>query len=65
VRKRVGRVVPEAVVAQICERAGGCPLFIEEFTRMVMESGLLDQAEPDGKGVKNIDARAIHQRFKS
>ncbi len=59
VHRRIGRAVPEAVVAQICERAGGVPLFIEEFTRMVMDSGLLDQAEPDGKGVKTLMARAI------
>jgi DNA-binding winged helix-turn-helix (wHTH) protein/predicted ATPase len=35
------KTLPEAVVAQITDRTDGVPLFIEEFTKSVLESGLL------------------------
>jgi len=34
--------LPEALVDQVYERAGGVPLFVEEFTKMVQESGVPD-----------------------
>ena len=43
-RKKAGAAVPEAVIEQIYDRTGGVPLFVEEFTKMVQESGALDQA---------------------
>ena len=43
-RKKAGGTLPEAVVNQVYDRAGGVPLFIEEFTKMVQESGVMDQA---------------------
>ena len=46
-RKKAKRALPEAVVQQIYDRTGGVPLFVEEFTTMVQESGLPDQ-EGDG-----------------
>jgi TolB-like protein/class 3 adenylate cyclase/predicted ATPase len=36
-----GKSLPNEVIAQIAERTDGVPLFIEELTRSVLESGLL------------------------
>jgi len=36
-----GKTLPPRVVEQILERTDGVPLFLEELTRMVLESGLL------------------------
>jgi class 3 adenylate cyclase/predicted ATPase len=36
-----GKALPDAVVAQIADRADGVPLFVEELTKSVLESGLL------------------------
>jgi class 3 adenylate cyclase/tetratricopeptide (TPR) repeat protein len=36
-----GKVLPDDVVAQIVDRTDGVPLFVEELTKSVLESGLL------------------------
>ncbi len=36
-----GRTLPDAVIAQIADRTDGVPLFVEELTKSVLESGLL------------------------
>src|SRR6476469_7089158 len=36
-----GRPLPGEMIAQIVERTDGIPLFVEELTKMVLESGLL------------------------
>src|SRR5262249_3342941 len=36
-----GTVLPDEVVAQIADRTDGVPLFVEELTKSVIESGLL------------------------
>jgi len=36
-----GKTLPDEVVAQIADRTDGVPLFIEELTKSVLESGLL------------------------
>ena len=36
-----GKVLPDQVVAQIVDRTDGVPLFVEELTKSVLESGLL------------------------
>jgi class 3 adenylate cyclase/predicted ATPase len=36
-----GKVLPDGILDQIAERTDGVPLFIEELTRSVLESGLL------------------------
>ena len=41
-----GKTLPPAVVEQIVERADGVPLFVEELTKTVLESGLLSKT-PD------------------
>jgi len=38
-----GKALPNEVVAQIVERADGVPLFVEELTKSVLESGLLHE----------------------
>jgi class 3 adenylate cyclase/predicted ATPase len=40
-----GKVLPDDVVAQIIDRTDGVPLFIEELTKSVLESGLLREEE--------------------
>jgi predicted ATPase len=41
-----GKALPEEVMKQILARADGVPLFVEELTKTVLESGLL--REQDG-----------------
>ncbi len=43
-RKKTGSDLPESVVEQVYDRAGGVPLFVEEFTKMVQESAVPDRA---------------------
>jgi len=38
-----GKALPDEIVAQIAERTDGVPLFVEELTRSVLESGLLSE----------------------
>jgi serine/threonine protein kinase/predicted ATPase len=38
VRKKAGAAVSDDVVEQVYDRAGGVPLFVEEFTKMVQEA---------------------------
>jgi predicted ATPase len=40
-----GKALPDEVVAQIVERTDGVPLFIEELTKSVLESGLLREEQ--------------------
>lgn len=40
-----GRPLPQEVMRQIVQRTDGVPLFVEELTKMVLESGLLQEAE--------------------
>ena len=41
--RRLGRPVPPAVVDQIAARTDGVPLFVEEFAKLVQETGVLDR----------------------
>jgi predicted ATPase len=40
-----GKELPDEVVAQIADRTDGVPLFVEELTKSVLESGLLREEE--------------------
>jgi TOMM system kinase/cyclase fusion protein len=40
-----GKVLPAEVVAQVVAKTDGVPLFVEELTKMVLESGLLQERE--------------------
>lgn len=39
-----GKALPNEVVAQIADRTDGVPLFVEELTKSILESGLLREA---------------------
>ena len=58
-RKKTGGTLPEAIVEQVYDRAGGVPLFIEEFTKIVQESGALNQPEEGGTLTKPLAAHEI------
>ena len=55
-----GKALPAAVVQHIVTRTDGVPLFVEELTRMVLESGLLregrDSLYPHGAPGKRLDS---------
>jgi TOMM system kinase/cyclase fusion protein len=40
-----GKALPSEVVAQVVAKTDGVPLFVEELTKMVLESGLLQEQE--------------------
>jgi class 3 adenylate cyclase/predicted ATPase len=40
-----GKALPPEVLAQVAEKTDGVPLFVEELTKMVLESGLLQERE--------------------
>jgi class 3 adenylate cyclase/predicted ATPase len=40
-----GKTLPEEVMAQILARTDGMPLFVEELTKTVLESGLLQESD--------------------
>lgn len=40
-----GKALPTAVAQQLVEKADGVPLFVEELTKMVLESGLLREGD--------------------
>jgi class 3 adenylate cyclase/predicted ATPase len=58
-RNKAGPALPEAVVEQVYDRAGGVPLFVEEFTKVVQESGVLGQAGEGGSLARTLAAHEI------
>jgi predicted ATPase len=42
-RKKAGTDLPDALVEKVYDRAGGVPLFVEEFTKMVQEAEILGE----------------------
>jgi serine/threonine protein kinase/predicted ATPase len=52
IRKMAGESLPEAVIEQVYDRAGGVPLFVEEFTKMVRESDTSERAGQSDAGSK-------------
>ena len=60
VRKQTENLsLAEIVLDQVYERAGGVPLFVEEFTKMLQESGVLDRGTEDAADIKELIAREI------
>jgi class 3 adenylate cyclase/tetratricopeptide (TPR) repeat protein len=57
-RKKTAGALPEALVDRVYDRAGGVPLFVEEFTKMVQESGVL---APAGEGGALPTALPAHE----
>jgi serine/threonine protein kinase/predicted ATPase len=58
-RAKTGASLPESVVEQVYDRAGGVPLFVEEFTKMVHESVVPNQAGRGDAGSKAGSSREI------
>jgi serine/threonine protein kinase/predicted ATPase len=58
-RQKAGAVVAEALIDQIYDRTGGVPLFVEEFTKMVQESGALQRVGEGGSRAGALPAREI------
>ena len=58
-RQKAGTAVPEAMIDQIFARTGGVPLFVEEFTKMIQESGTLDRSEGGGALAETLREREI------
>ena len=67
-RRQVGEMVrarmevenlPDAFVDPIYERTGGVPLFVEEFTKMVEESGMLERGGDDRSHTPALSVREI------
>ncbi len=40
-----GKSVPELVLSEIVAKTDGVPLFVEELTKAVLESGVLDETD--------------------
>ncbi len=59
IRQKTGEKTPESVVEQIYDRTGGVPLFVEEFTKLVQEAGILDLAGDDSTRLKTMLAHEI------
>ena len=59
IREKRGARRPNAVVEEIYDRTGGVPLFVEEFTKLVQESGVLEQAGDDSARLKALLAHEI------
>src|SRR5262249_49120874 len=58
-RQQTGAAVPEALIDQIYDRTGGVPLFVEEFTKVVQESGALHRVGEGGAWAGALPAREI------
>jgi serine/threonine protein kinase/predicted ATPase len=58
-RRKMAGAVPEEVLEEIYHRAGGVPLFVEEFAKMVQESAAPDRAGADLARVYSLPAREI------
>jgi class 3 adenylate cyclase/tetratricopeptide (TPR) repeat protein len=54
-----GKLLPSAVLRQILQRSDGVPLFVEEMTRSVLDSGLLQERAAAWEIVGEIPADAI------
>jgi tetratricopeptide (TPR) repeat protein len=54
-----GRSLPAPVVSRIVERADGIPLYVEELTKMILESGQLEEREGSYALTTELDDLAI------
>jgi predicted ATPase len=44
-RVTVGKTLPAEVQEQLLEKTNGVPLFVEELTKMILESGLVKEKD--------------------
>jgi serine/threonine protein kinase/tetratricopeptide (TPR) repeat protein len=56
------RDIPEAILQQVIDRTDGIPLFIEEFTVVIVESGILDRSDAgaDAASLLNVIPASLH-----
>jgi class 3 adenylate cyclase/predicted ATPase len=54
-----GKALPEAVATEILKRTDGVPLFVEELTKALMESGLLAEEEKGYRLVGELPALVV------
>jgi class 3 adenylate cyclase/predicted ATPase len=54
-----GKKLPEEVIDQIIERADGVPLFVEELTKMIIGSGLMEERGDSYRLIGPLPALAI------
>jgi class 3 adenylate cyclase/predicted ATPase len=54
-----GKALPEEIAAQIIDRTDGVPLFVEELTKAVVESGMLTDAGDRYTATGSVPALAI------
>ncbi|MGY4474187.1 BTAD domain-containing putative transcriptional regulator [Bradyrhizobium sp. USDA 3364] len=54
-----GRALPQEILEQIIDRTDGVPLFVEELTKSIIESGILDEAGGRGSAVAHAVPLAI------
>ncbi len=60
-RKRTHRQdIPETILQQVIARTDGVPLFIEEFTAVIVESGILDRVGADDASLMNVIPASLH-----
>ena len=62
-RKRTRRrEIPELILQQVIERTDGIPLFVEEFTVVIIESGILDRSDSgtDSSSLLKIIPSTLH-----
>lgn len=57
IRRKTGiKNISEQIIAKLADRTDGVPLFVEEFTQMVEESGALDTGKEGGEITLAFDA---------
>jgi class 3 adenylate cyclase/predicted ATPase len=54
-----GRTLPRQVLQQVLQKTDGIPLFVEEFTKTLLESGLLERTETAYLLTKPLPAMAV------
>ena len=54
-----GKELPKAIMKQIADKTEGVPLFVEELTKMILESDLLVEEEERFKLIGSISSIAI------
>ena len=58
-QRRLESNLPPSMVDQLCDRTGGVPLFVEEFSQLVRESGALERVGNDTGRIRLLFAREI------
>ncbi len=59
IQQKLGRNAPPELIDEIYNRAGGVPLFVEEFSRMLQEAGLSDSSQMGGSKSSSSSPRKL------